>query len=110
MTILLTNGTDGASINSSTGAITGTLSHGGCWEPTVTITDGTYTNSTSWNWYVGSPIVINDPGDQSNTVGGTVSVPVPVTDSASGTPTFSLSGQPSGVSINSSTGLMSGTL
>ncbi len=100
----------GLSINSSTGAITGTLSHGGSWQPTVTVGDGTYTNSTSFNWYVGSPIVINDPGDQSNTVGDVVALPVVATDSASGTLTYSISGLPSGLSISSSTGAITGTL
>ncbi len=100
----------GASINSSTGAITGTLSHGGSWQPTVTVGDGTYTNTTNFNWYVGSPIVINDPGDQTNTVGDVVSLPVPMTDSASGTPAYTISGLPGGLSYSSSTGLISGTI
>ncbi len=100
----------GLSINSSTGVVSGTLSAGGFWQPTVTAGDGTYTNNTSFNWYAGSPIVINDPGDQSNTVGDTVSLPVVATDSASGTLTYSISGLPSGLSISSSTGLISGTI
>ncbi len=100
----------GLSISSSTGAITGTLSAGGSWQPTVTVADGTYTNTTSFNWTAGSPIVINDPGDQSNTVGNVVSLPVVATDSASGTLTYSISGLPSGLSISSSTGAITGTL
>ncbi len=69
-----------------------------------------YTNNTNFNWTAGSPIVINDPGDQTNTVGDTVSLPVVATDSASGTLTYSISGLPSGLSISSSTGAITGTL
>ncbi len=101
---------NGLSISSSTGAITGTLSDGGSWQPTVTVSDGTYTNTASFNWYASSPIVINDPGDQTNTVGDTVSLPVPMTDSASGTPTYTITGLPSGLSYSGSTGLISGTI
>src|SRR6266849_796351 len=85
---------NGASINSSTGAITGTLSAGGSFAPTVTVGNGTYSNEVTFNWTVSSPISITDQGDQSNNVGDSVSVQISATDTASGTPSFSASGLP----------------
>ena len=66
---------NGLSINSSTGVISGTLSYGGSWSPTITVTDGTYTNTDTFNWTVGSPILITDQGDQTNKISDSVSVP-----------------------------------
>ncbi len=101
----------GLSINTSTGAITGTISDGGSYQPTITATDGTYTGSTTFNWSVSSPIAITDQGDQTNNDGDTgVSVQISATDNASGTVSFSASGLPSGLSINSSTGAITGTV
>ena len=100
----------GLSINSSTGVISGTLSDGGSWSPTVTVGNGTYTNTASFNWTVSSPIVITDQGDQSNKIGDSISVQISAVDSASGTLSYSASGLPTSLSINSSTGLISGTV
>ena len=100
----------GLSINSSTGVISGTISAGGSFQPTVTVGNGTYSTSASFNWTVSSPITITDDGDQAFNAGDAVSVPITATDTASGTLTFSASGLPSGTSINSSTGLISGTM
>lgn len=100
----------GLSINSSSGAITGTISAGGSWQPTVTATDGTYTNTISFAWDVSSQIAITEPGSQSGMVGDTVSFTIAATDNASGTLSFSASSLPTGLSLNSSTGLLSGTI
>jgi uncharacterized repeat protein (TIGR01451 family) len=100
----------GLSINSSTGAITGTLTAGGSFQPTVTASDGTYSASTSFAWDVSSPISITDPGTQDDNAGDAVSLQVQASDSSSGTLTYSASGLPSGLSINSSTGDITGTL
>ncbi len=101
---------NGLTINASTGAITGTLTYGGSWQPTVTASDGTYSNSQSFNWTVNSPITITDPGDQVNNPSDTVSLQVSATDTASGTLSYAATGLPTGLSINSSTGLISGTI
>ena len=100
----------GLSLNSSTGAITGTASAGGSGQTTVTATDGTYTNSTTFNWAVSSEIAITDPGDQAHAVAGSVSITIGASDNASGTLSYAASGLPSGLSINSSTGAISGTI
>ncbi len=55
-------------------------------------------------------MTVTGPGNQTSTVGSAVSVPVHATDSASGqTLTYSASGLPAGLSINASSGVISGT-
>jgi hypothetical protein len=55
-------------------------------------------------------VTVTNPGSQTSTVGTAASVQVGATDSASGqTLTYTASGLPAGLSINSSTGLISGT-
>src|SRR5260370_39791368 len=49
------------------------------------------------------------PADQSSRAGGTVSLSVSASDTASGTLSYSASDLPSGLSINSGTGVISGT-
>jgi hypothetical protein len=101
---------NGLSINSSTGVISGTLSAGGSFSPTVTATHSTDSASVSFAWSVGSPITITDAGNQSFHAGDAVSVPIHATDTASGTLSYSASGLLSGLSINSTSGLISGTI
>jgi hypothetical protein len=58
----------------------------------------------------GNTVTVTSPGNQAGTVGTAVSLQVHATDSASGqTLTYSATGLPAGLSINSSTGLISGT-
>jgi serine protease len=58
----------------------------------------------------GNTVTVTNPGNQSGTVGTAVSLQIHATDSASGqTLTYSATGLPAGLSINSSTGLISGT-
>jgi len=55
-------------------------------------------------------VSVSNPGTQSGTVGSAASVQINASDSASGqTLTYSASGLPAGLSINASTGLISGT-
>jgi hypothetical protein len=55
-------------------------------------------------------VTVANPGSQTSTVGAAASLQVGATDSASGqTLTYSATGLPAGLSINSSTGLISGT-
>ncbi|NJD08278.1 MAG: discoidin domain-containing protein [Methylococcaceae bacterium] len=58
-----------------------------------------------------SPVTINSPGTQNSVAGSQVSLQINATDSsASPLPlTYSISGQPPGLSINQSTGLVSGS-
>jgi len=58
----------------------------------------------------GNTVTVTNPGNQSGTVGTAASLQVHASDSASGqTLTYSATGLPAGLSINSSTGLISGT-
>ena len=58
----------------------------------------------------GNTITVTNPGNQTGTVGTTASLQVHASDSASGqTLAYSATGLPAGLSINSSTGLISGT-
>ena len=58
----------------------------------------------------GNTVTVTSPGNQTGTVGTAASAQVRASDSAAGqTLTYSASGLPPGLSINSSTGLISGT-
>jgi subtilase family serine protease len=64
-----------------------------------------FSNGTTAN-----TVTVTNPGNQTGTVGTAVSLQIKATDSASGqTLTYSATGLPAGLSINSSTGLISGT-
>jgi hypothetical protein len=104
----------GLSINSTTGVISGTASTAGTYNVTVTGTDSTGpTGSASYTWTVGSSsntVTVTNPGSQSGTVGTATSLQLSATDSASGqTLSYTASGLPAGLSINATTGLISGT-
>ncbi len=58
----------------------------------------------------GNTVTVTNPGSQTWTVGTAVNLQISASDSASGqTLTYSATGLPAGLSINSSTGLISGT-
>jgi subtilase family serine protease len=105
----------GLSINSSSGLISGTPTSAGSSSMTVTAKDTTgASGSTSFSWTVnsaaGNTVTVTNPGNQTSTVGAAVSLQIKASDSASGqTLTYSVSGLPAGLSINSSSGLISGT-
>ncbi|HEX3647510.1 MAG TPA: putative Ig domain-containing protein, partial [Pseudonocardiaceae bacterium] len=58
----------------------------------------------------GNTVTVTNPGSQTGTVGTAASLQIHATDSATGqTLTYSATGLPTGLSINASTGLISGT-
>ncbi|WP_329236490.1 discoidin domain-containing protein [Actinoallomurus sp. NBC_01490] len=76
----------------------------------------TCTGSAQQQWTLptgggtGNTVTVTDPGDQTSTVGTAAGLQIHASDSASGqTLTYSAGGLPAGLSINSSTGLISGT-
>jgi hypothetical protein len=75
----------------------------------------TCTGATDQQWTLpagggGNTVTVTGPGNQTGTVGTAASLQVHATDSGSGqTLTYSAAGLPAGLSINSSTGLISGT-
>ncbi len=104
----------GLSLNTTTGLISGTLTataSGSPYAVTVTASDGTYNTSQTFNWYVAKDVVtVTNPGDQTNAEGNTVSLPVSASDANNSTLSYSATGLPGGLSINSTTGLISGTV
>jgi Glycosyl hydrolase family 48/Cellulose binding domain/Putative Ig domain len=106
----------GLSISSATGLISGTPTTAGSSSVTVTVTDGTGAKGTaSFTWTVssastGNTVTVTNPGSQTGTVGTAASLQIKATDSATGqTLTYTATGLPAGLSISSSTGLISGT-
>jgi len=104
----------GLSINSSTGLISGTPTTVSSPMVTVTATDGTgASGSVSFTWNVTTivnTVTVTNPGNQTSTVGTAASLQIHATDTTSGqTLSYSAAGLPAGLSINTSTGLISGT-
>jgi subtilase family serine protease len=105
----------GLSISSSTGLISGTPTTSGSYSVTVTAKDTTSASgSASFTWTInsatGNTVTVTNPGSQTGAVGTAASLQIKATDSASGqTLTYSATGLPTGLSISSSTGLISGT-
>jgi O-glycosyl hydrolase len=106
----------GLSINSSTGLISGTPTTAGTSSVTVTATDTTgASGSANFTWTInpnssGQTVTVTNPGNQTGTVGTAESLQIAATDTPAGqTLTYSATGLPAGLSINSSTGLISGT-
>ena len=101
---------------SSAGVISGTPTAVGTSTVAVTAKDGNGAYATqSFVWTV-SPgtnahiVTVTTPANQTSTVGTAASLQIGATDSASGqTLTYAATGLPAGLSINSSTGLISGT-
>ena len=103
----------GLSIDNATGEISGTASTAGSYSVTVSVDDGTESRSASFVWDVVEPNVapmVTNPGAQSNNEGDSVSVTISATDGNGDALTYSATGLPSGLSINSNTGEISGVL
>jgi hypothetical protein len=90
----------------------------GCTTPTSATTSGASMSvayvaayqTTGGGGGGGNTVTVTNPGNQSGTVGTAASLQIHASDSASGqTLTYSATGLPAGLSINSSTGLISGT-
>jgi hypothetical protein len=106
----------GLTFSTATDTFTGTPTVAGTSTLTVTATDSTGASaSVSFNWTIapastGNTITVTSPGAQSATVAAPVSVPITATDSGTGqTLTYSATTLPAGLSISSSTGVISGT-
>jgi len=101
-------------INAATGVISGTLATtDATYNVTVTATDGTLTASRSFAWTVTSsnaPPVLTNPGDQTSDSGTTVSLQLAATDPDGIGLFYSATGLPPGLTVNSTTGLIFGTL
>jgi hypothetical protein len=103
----------GLSINSTTGVISGTATTAGTYTVTVTGKDSTGpSGSATYTWDVGSTgntVTVTNPGNQTGTVGTGVNLQIQATDSQAGaTLTYSATGLPAGLSINTTDGLITG--
>jgi hypothetical protein len=100
----------GLSINSSTGLISGTVAAGAAGDSTVTLTaaDGSNSVSQTFDWSVAA-LTLAAPADQYGAEGGGVSLQLAATD-VGGTAAYSASGLPAGLTLNATSGLVSGTL
>lgn len=109
---------DGLTINSSTGVITGTINASavGTTNVILTVGDGQLSDSAPFSWVVSSanpvnvPPTIVNPGNQSSTVGDSASLQIDASDFDNDTLSYSAIGLAPGLTINNTTGLISGTL
>ncbi len=106
----------GLSIDSVYGQISGTIDlaagvRGSPYSVTVTATNKTLVASQTFAWVVGDvgTVAVTQPADQMNTEGDAVSLAVSAS-TTTGTLTFTADSLPAGLTIGSSTGVMSGTL
>jgi serine protease len=91
----------------------------------LTLATGTFAMQATWSnsdagCRFSGPIVVNgppantitvtNPGNQNSTVGQNVSLPIQATDSGGATMTYAATGLPAGLSIDSSSGVISGTV
>jgi hypothetical protein len=104
----ITPGTPGGSFDLSTGH--GTFAVQTTWGNDGSGGAGTCQASHAIVTNPGNTVTVTNPGNQTGTVGTAVSLQIHATDSATGqTLTYSATGLPGGLSINSSSGLISGT-
>ena len=106
---------EGLRIDTRSGLISGTLafSNAESNEVTVTVTDGADTDSVTFLWNVANvnqPPILAAPGNQSHQEGDTVSLQVTANDVDGDPLTFDVASLPSGLSMDSGSGLISGTL
>jgi hypothetical protein len=104
----------GLSINGGTGVISGTIAPtadlGGPYSVTVTASGGGYSNSQTFTWHVINPVSVTSVEDQINALGDAITLPISATTATGDTLAYNAAGLPPGVSINSSTGVISGMI
>ena len=104
----------GLSIDPNSGVISGAIGLRAAGSYAVrarsTASDDGFVGSTSFTWTVNdtTPPALTNPGNQTNNEGDTVSLAIQAVDADPGT--FNAVGLPTGLSINPTTGVISGTL
>ena len=114
LTFSLTGQPPGLTIDPSAGVISGIVATGDAgnspYAVTVIASDGPFSASQTIPWTV-SRVLLTAPGDQTNAEGDTVSLPLQATAApGAGAITYGASNLPPGLTLNSSTGLISGSL
>src|SRR5437763_158178 len=108
----------GLSIGSSSGLVSGTPTTGDSssspYAVVVTASDGSYSSSDSFTWsvtMVANPVpTLTNPGTQSNASGDSVQLALAASDVPGDVLSFSATNLPEGLSIDPSTGIVSGSL
>src|SRR6185436_17801315 len=105
----------GLTVNPTTGEISGTLAYTAAGAHTVTVaaTDGSLTTNETFQWTVTNTNrapVVTAPADQTSAEGAAVTLAIVATDPDGDPLTFSATGLPPGLSVNPTTGEISGTL
>ena len=122
ITFAATNLPDGLTIDTTTGLINGTITAGASADSpfavTVTVTDDgspSEESTVSFNWTVTdvavnlAPVVTN-PGDQNGVEEDVVSLQIEATDAEDDNMTYTATNLPDGLTIDMTTGLISGTI
>src|SRR6185295_18745897 len=103
-------------INPTSGVISGTLgfASAGTYNVTVTVSDGTLTDTDAFTWTVTNvnqpPVFSTEFTDRTDAEGAAINFDADATDPDGTILTYSATGLPGGITINSSTGVVSGTL
>jgi prepilin-type N-terminal cleavage/methylation domain-containing protein len=93
----------------SNGLISGTPTVAGTYSVTVSATDGfSLVGTAALTWTIGAQPVVASPGNRTTSVGTAVSLPLQV-NGGTAPMTWSATGLPAGLSVNASTGLVTGT-
>ena len=100
----------GLTISTTGGLITGSPTAAATTTVTVTVNDGHGgIGATTFSWAVNAPPVVTNPGNQNGRVGVAVSLQIGATDPNGDTLSYSAAGLPTGLTISSSTGRITGT-
>ncbi len=103
----------GLNINAQTGAISGTIVDGAHLsspnQVTINATDGTRSASVTFNWNVIKSFSLINPGNQITPETVPINLPIQVTN-ATGPVTYAAFNLPGNLSINSQTGVISGSI
>jgi hypothetical protein len=111
-----TNLPPGLTINADTGEITGIVGPGtaGVYPVIVNVDDGKAAPvEAPFTWTISGenrPPVVTNPGSQSSVEGAVISLQISASDPDGDALTYSATGLPAGLGINSSSGLISGTI
>jgi hypothetical protein len=107
----------GLSIDPNSGAIVGTIPNNAAsstaYVVTITATDASsgVSANVTLNWTVNPPVVtLNNPGDQANPAGDQVNLALSATDTDGSNLVYNATGLPPGLTIDSGTGVISGTI
>ena len=102
---------DGLALDPATGIISGTVTVAGTYSVDVSVVDGADgADELSFVWLVNTPPAATNPGTQTGMVGDIINLPVVATDADGDDLTYSAEGLPAGLTIDSSTGVISGEL